>query len=292
MPDGTSLWIVDQADVQDAGLVLGAGFAVRAARADCTGWNTTFLGSVIDPSPLEPDGLVAPLDPIETGTGEALYYEVFAPDPSQPLGLRALGVGLAPRDPSRGAFVPTSDLLWPADRPVYGTSALSIGGTVYAWGCKGAGFLSADCFVAKASSLAASSSAAYSYWAGDHWSTNADDAVAVAQAGSTVSVRPDPARPEHWLMTYVPPLGTALVVRSAIAPEGPWSAPQTLGECGIEAGAGAFCGGAQQHPELVAGGAGLVLTYDARTFATDSGAAPSAFWPRLAGVIPLPPALP
>jgi hypothetical protein len=203
-----------------------------------------------------------------------------------------MGIGLAPRDPARGAFVPTSELLWSPDRPAYGSSALSAGGVVYAWGCKGSGYLTSDCFVAKASPALASSSAAYSYWAGDHWSTSADDAKPIAEgAGSVVSVRPDAARLGRWLMTYVPPLGNTLVVRSAIAPEGPWSAPVTLGACAISgAGAGAFCSGAQQHPELSADGQSLALSYDARTFATDGGPV-DAFWPQLV-ILPVPASLP
>jgi hypothetical protein len=83
-------------------------------------------------------------------------------------------------------------------------------------------------------------------------------------------------------MTYVPPLGSTIVARRAIAPEGPWSAPETLASCGLAgAGPGAFCGGGEQHPELVAPGATTVaVTYGAQTLATDAGPNADAFWPQ------------
>jgi len=297
LADGGAIWIVDQATTPDGGLALPAAFVVGSERADagCGGGSATFAGSAVAPSPLAPNGLIAPLDLVATSAGPALYYQLFASDPTQPLGLRALGVGLAPRDPTTGMFVPTSELLWSADRPTYGGSALSVGGTVFVWGCTSSGAFTSDCFVAKASDAEVASTAGYSYWTGDDWSSSADDAAPVTQGGGVVSVRPDATRAGRWLMTYVPPLGNTLVIRSAIAPEGPWSAPVTLASCALDgAGPGAFCGGGEQHAELATtGSATLALTYDAQTFVTDAGSPldARAFWPQLV-TLPIPPSLP
>jgi hypothetical protein len=145
------------------------------------------------------------------------------------------------------------------------------------------GIASDDCFVARADASGLASTAAYTYWTGSSWSTTPDDAISIVQAGSFASVRPDPAG-AGYIMTYVSPLlGSTLFARTATAPEGPWSSPTTLGACGLAgAGPGAFCSGGRQHPELSStAGRPLILTYDARTFATDGGSDGAAFSPRV-----------
>jgi hypothetical protein len=284
IPVGTdrALWLADDGSAFDVAL---------PASADCE-WTTTALGRIVDPSPLEPEGWVAPLDLVDTGGGLALYYELFAFDPTAPLGLSAVGFGVAPRDATSGRFVPTSHLLFSPDRPSFGASALRQGEQVYVWGCQSAGFLASDCFVARVPTASVASPAAYSYWAGDGWSSNPDDAVpAVRGAGSGVSVRQDGNGATRLLMTYVPPLGSTLVARSAGTPEGPWSAPVTLASCDlIGAGANQFCSGGQQHPELTPQDA-LFITYAPQSFAADAGALPHATAPHLVA-LPVPASLP
>jgi hypothetical protein len=292
MEDGGALWVVDHATLADGAVSSPAVIDVGAgAGADCASWTATVEGSALAASPIEPQGLLGPLDLASGSDGPALYYQLFAFDPSAPLGLRSLGVGVAPQDPGSGAFVPTSELLWATGRPTYGGGALRVGDMVYVYGCASSGFLTDDCFVARADASALDSTAAYTYFTGATWSPSADDAAPIAQAGGAVSVRPDPGGKPRFIMTYVTPLGSTLVARSAPAPEGPWSAPVTLASCDLDgAGPGAFCAGGRQHPELVPGGALLALTYDAATFASDAGDT-SAFWPRLV-TLEIPSALP
>ncbi len=289
LANGDALWVVDQGALPDGGSALSPTFLVAGgARADCTAWSATFEGPAFAPSPLAPNGLLVALDLVQGSEAPALYYELFVYDAAAPLGLRALGYGLAPEDAATGHFVPTSELLWSSDRPAYGGSALRMGNAVYVYGCASAGFLTDDCFVARADPSRLASTAAYTYWTGDRWSSNPDDAAPIAQGGGIISVRPAKGGATGFVMTYVPPLGSTVVARRAIAPEGPWSAPETLASCDLQgAGPGAFCGGGQQHPELLPPGAKtLTLTYDARTFATDAGANGGAFWPRLTALSP------
>jgi hypothetical protein len=282
--DGGSIWIADEATLVDGGIAPAAIAVGPGASADCSGWEGPVVGPAFAASPIAPDGLLSPLDLVAAPDRLALYYELFVSDPTQPLGLLELGVGLATRDPSSGLFVPTSDLLWSPDRPNYGTSVLVVGGSVYTFGCSSTGSFTANCFVARAALTELSSTAAYTYWTGDGWSTEVGDAAPIAEASSTVSVRPDPSGEALYIMTFVPPLGSTLVAESAPAPEGPWSAPVTLAACDLaNAGGGAFCAGGQQHPELAGAPGRLVLTYDARTF-TDAEAPRSAFWPRLVAI--------
>jgi hypothetical protein len=212
-----------------------------------------------------------------------LYYALLVPDATQPLGLRAMGSGIAFQEAPGGRFAPSSELLWSPDRPSFGSSALVVDTTAYVYGCRSDGAFSARCFVSRAPVADLATAAAYSYWDGQGWSHNVDDAAPVAEAGSSVSVRAFPTTPSglaQFIMTYVPPLGGTLEARTASAPEGPWSGPLTLANCDLTGtGPGAFCAGGQQHPELSTGGQ-LVLTYDARTFAPDAGTG-AAFWPHL-----------
>ncbi|MGH7326956.1 MAG: hypothetical protein ACREJX_01270, partial [Polyangiaceae bacterium] len=287
--DGGSLWIADSASTPDAGANVGA-FDVAAASTDCANWMSTFTKNAVDPSPLGADDVIVPLDLVSTASGVLLYYELFALDASQPFGLRGLGTGLAIRDVATGHFTPTSDLLWSPDRPTYGQSALVVGSDLFVWGCQGVAPLDDACFVAKASANPASA-ASYSYWNGLGWSSNADDAVAIVHAGGSVSVRVDPSRSSAFLMTYVPPLGDTLVVRSSLAPEGPWSGPITLARCSLDGANGnRFCAGGEQHPELASTAATLALTYDAVAFESDGGFGPPTA-PVLANV-PVPSSLP
>jgi hypothetical protein len=280
--DGGALWIADQAALPDAGGAAAAFFIPAGARANCDDWTASPTAPAFEPSPLAPDGLLSPLEVIATPGGLGLYYELFVSDSTRPLGLRELGIGLAMRDASSGRFVPTDELLFSPDRPSYGTSALLVGTTAYVYGCASSGAFSANCFVARAEVESLTSTTGYSYWTGEDWSSEIDDATPITQASGTVAVRGDPTGEARYIMTFVPPLGSTLMAQSAPAPEGPWSASVTLGTCDLaNAGEGAFCAGGQQHPELSGASGLLILSYEAASFATDAGASGTAFWPRI-----------
>jgi hypothetical protein len=285
MAEGGSLWVASQADMADGGVTLAAAFGVSGAAAPGCAWSSTLEGTAIDPSPLDPAGLLVVLDMVQTAQGLAAYYVLFASDPTMAFGLRLLGYGVAPQDAATGRFSPTGELLWSGDRPSYGSSALVAGGWLYVHGCKSNAPLTDDCYVARVDPASIASAAAYVYWTGSAWSSNPDDAVPIASAGGTVSVRPDPAGKPRFLMTYVAPFGTSLIARSAIAPEGPWSAPAEVARCVLDpAIPGAFCGGGEQHPEVMAGSGQMVLSYDDRTFSAEAGADAHGFWPEVVAV--------
>jgi hypothetical protein len=113
---------------------------------------------------------------------------------------------------------------------------------------------------------------------------NVEDAQAIVKGvASVIAVRPDSMNPTRLIMTYVPALGSKLVARSALAPEGPWSEPVVLASCDLGgAGPQTFCSGGQQHPELAPPGS-LALSYDAH-WINDGGTSIESAWPRLAVV--------
>jgi hypothetical protein len=278
---GGALWVADNGAIAD-GAVGPVAFVVGpGATGACVGWSIGAPVAALSPSPLfAGDALLVPLDLVATPGGLGVYYELLVSDSTQPLGLREEGIGLAMGGAAGGPFVSSGELLWSADRPSYGSSALVVGAQAYVYGCRSDAAFSEACFVARADVGALASTAAYAYWSGNGWSSNADEAAPISEGGVTVSVRADPTGAPRYLMTYVPPLGDTLVARTAPAPEGPWSAPATLATCALDgAGANAFCAGGQQHPELSRGG--LTVSYDARTFASDARAGGAAFWPRV-----------
>ncbi|XYH93655.1 DUF4185 domain-containing protein [Sorangium sp. So ce1128] len=286
--DGSVLWMFDTArttdgeDIPNAALsapeVLGADCGAKAASPPAPAF-----------APPRGDVILGALDGVALDTGPAFYVARYQVDPSAPLGLRLEGTGLARRDSMTGLFVPGETLLWSADRPGYGYSAVRSGDHVYTYGCRADGAFSAACFVARARVEDVGSTTGYTYFTGSGWSHNPDDAAQIAEAGS-ISVRFSASR-RRWLMTHVQPLGRELLLRVAVAPEGPWSAPITLGACDL-AGAdeSAFCGGAHQHPEAAPEGS-LALTYGVHSFSPDSSAGAEAYWPRLT-VLELPSQMP
>jgi hypothetical protein len=282
LADGGAVWVADMGTV-NARRTPTAFVVEASASSMCGAWSARSTHVAFGSLSASAGQILVPLDLVDTPSGPALFYDSFVQDPTQPLGFRQLGVGLA-AGAADGIFVPGGDLLWTSKQPAYGSSVLVIGTTAYLYGCASAGPFVADCSLARADVADLASTAAYSYWDGSAWSHDAAAAVPVASAGSTVSVRRDPRGRDRYVMTYVPPLGDTLVARSSPAPEGPWSGPVTMARCDLAAaGEGSFCSGGQQHPELSTAGE-LVLSYDARTFASDAGTSEGAFWPRLIGV--------
>jgi hypothetical protein len=281
--DDRSLLFVAGAAETSSGHVDVPGFVVaRPAGTDCA-WSATSLGSVVAASPIRADATVSPLDLVATDVGLSLYYTLFVPDSSMTFGVRSIGVGIAPRDAASGRFVPSSELLWSADRAPYGSSALRVGDYVYAYGCVTMEFLGEDCYVARVPVAETASIVAYEYFDGATWTPDPDASSAIVRSVGPTNVRFDAAG-ARFVMTYVPPLGTVIVARTAIAPEGPWSEARTLATCDLTGADGAFCGGGEQHAlDGIAPGS-VAVTYSARAFvALDAGAAIS----RLV-VLPLP----
>jgi hypothetical protein len=191
---------------------------------------------------------------------------------------------VAAQDPSDGIFRPEQALLWTADRPTYGTAAVTTGGDVYALACEPARFLDADCYVARAPATSADDEGAYGYYVGGgEWSPRVDDAWPMTSGGSSVDLAWLPGA-GRWLLAYVPPLGNTIVVRSGLTPEGPWSAPVPAATCDL-ADPDMFCGGVHLHPVLAAPAGSIVLSYAAASLSPDvaarRAAEPLKWWPRL-----------
>ncbi len=248
------------------------------------------LGGAISLTPLfdmttVTDGaLLSALDGVVLDDGAALYFARYLPDPAEFFGVRLIGYGVAFRDPDGDVYQPQASLLFTADRPSYGSAALRVGDWIYAFGCRPADAFQADCFVARVPVDQMGNETAYHFYrGGGEWTSNADEAGAIASANAPLSVRWDELS-GLYLMTYVPPLSSELTLRTAQAPEGPWSEARVLARCKIpDDDPGAVCTGGLQHPER--GAALFSLSYGVVSLSDDAparmAAAPTAYWPRL-----------
>jgi hypothetical protein len=234
----------------------------------------------------------AALAPVSRADGAWLYVSRWVSDGTAE---RLDGFGIATLDATTARFTPRTRLLWTADRPSFGTTAVIAGDDVYTYGCrKGRGFAS-DCFVARAPFSRLDDETAYAYASGGgHWSARVDDAWPVVEASGEVSVAYDPGR-ARWLMAYAEPLGRYILLRTGLGPDGPWSAPLPFLRCALPVDdPQAFCAGVSLALELrdALVPEDVVLTYAPATFT--AGALDHderAYWTRLAHA-PAPNALP
>jgi hypothetical protein len=178
--------------------------------------------------------------------------------------------------------------LWTSDRPAYGTAAVTSEGTAYVYGCLGAGFLDANCYVASVPAASLGDEAAYQYYVGGgRWSASVDDAWPMVSAGTEMDVTWVPGQ-SRWLMAYAPPLGTTIVLRSGLSPAGPWSAPIPAVTCDL-ADPDMFCAGVHFHPSVAAPRGSVALSYAIASLSSDAAtrqaSAPLAWWPRLISLV-------
>jgi hypothetical protein len=264
-PSGNTLFVVDSARV---GGTMVANATLRAPASasidDCLA-SANPAGEGVSPALPSSDSALSGL---AVGPATWLFFSQGAGDGLAMLG----GAGGAP--------------LWTSDRPAYGTAAVQTGGQVYVFGCLPARFLDADCYVARAAPASITDEAAYAYYVGGGlWSPRIDDAWPTTSAGTSMDVAWVPSA-SRWIMVYAPPLGSTLVARSGLAPEGPWSAPIQLATC-VLADSDMFCTGVHLHPSLTRPGF-VVLSYAAASLSSDVAARrvsePTKWWPRLAAV--------
>jgi hypothetical protein len=102
-----------------------------------------------------------------------------------------------------------------------GQAAL-IGEQLYAFGCEDT--LYHPCRLARVELVAAFERDAWEFWTGSEWSPSSSDAVTLLEADTMFSVHYNP-HVDRYLAVYGDRQAGAIVLRSAVQPEGPWSAP-------------------------------------------------------------------
>lgn len=112
-------------------------------------------------------------------------------------------------------------LLFSADEPALGTAALVVDDDLYAYACDGDGF-DKPCILARSPLAEATQRGAWRFWDGDAWVAEAAAAEPVFTAHTIASVHHN-AYLGAYLLIYNRPLDNDLYLRTAPAPEGPWS---------------------------------------------------------------------
>lgn len=197
-------------------------------------------------------------------TGLVLYQKVRR---SSDGSFQSVSVGVA--RVKDGATTATRDPapLFASPEPLFGSSGTYADSTyLYAYACDVTGFLDTTCKVARALVTQGDQRSAYTFYDGSQWGADISKAAIVvhnASSGFSVSYN-------TWLGAYLAVhselLGTGMKLRTAPAPEGPWSDAITVAADGVgilpntDGKFGNYLG--TQHPEQgSADQRDLVVTY-------------------------------
>jgi hypothetical protein len=224
------------------------------------------------------------------GGALVLFFVYVRLDPRAPLGFVVEGSGVATGtvdpiqvDASRAARLPASE-------PPLGSALLVHGGSAFVYRCAPGESLRGGlfpCVVAQVARSALADVSAYRYFvAGRGFAGTLDEASIVVEGAPEFTV----AFNRHlgrFLMVYVEPFSREVSVRTASAPEGPFSEKRALWPCSLPAGApNAYCYGAKEHEGL--GGADdrvIAFTYNTNSTAWRELVEQSElYWPRLVTV--------
>lgn len=112
-------------------------------------------------------------------------------------------------------------LLFTDEAQDYGVAALIDGGWLYAYACNGDGW-GKPCRVARVAPEDVLDRAAWSFWDGDDWQGDVDRSAEIFDGNAQITVSWSPAL-DRFVATHMDGVGDTVVLRTAPAPEGPWS---------------------------------------------------------------------
>ncbi len=193
---------------------------------------------------------------VSDGDRAVIFYVNMATGPDGPWDFSSRSGSVAtwtdPGAPAQRVEPP----LFSDDEPDWGAAAVLVGDHVYTYACEGR---SKGCKVARVPFAEATSRAAYRFFDGDRWSTHWEDATEVFDGAPLFSVH-ESAHLGAFVALYMAPGDDEMRVRTAPAPEGPWSDAAPFGE-GKEPSE-SFDYAFIAHPELAReGGAVEIASY-------------------------------
>jgi hypothetical protein len=166
--------------------------------------------------------------------------------------------------PQRPVIYPNAehpDLLFTANQPSFGASALVVGDTLYSYGCYNSEF-SVACVLGRVALENVLDLSSWTFYAGNGtWSSNVSDAEFVFTGNFIMNVSWN-----NYLQCYVAvynaPLSQNVMMRTAPNPEGPWSREVQAFTALAPAPGQSPIDDAQAHPEYnVNGGQTMFVTY-------------------------------
>ncbi|MGO9336160.1 MAG: DUF4185 domain-containing protein [Terracidiphilus sp.] len=212
---------------------------------------------------------------VDPATGQALvFYSLVSALPGA-FNFQSVGSSVAmwqspSQQPVRPTITPTvvsghPDLLFNENEPAFGSASLIADGTLYVYGC-GIPSSSNDqgCRLGKVVAANVQNRSAWSYFAGNgNWSAQVGDAVPAFIGDSILSVARNNYL-QQYLAVFSEPFSNSVMMRTAPAPEGPWSVA-TLAFTAMQPASG-WVYDAHAHPEYDAnGGQTIYVTYSRAT---------------------------
>ncbi len=164
----------------------------------------------------------------DEGRKGIIYYANMQTGPGGQWDFRSVSGSVAAWNDPDAPAVRVEPPLFGDEEPDWGSAAVRVGKDVFVYACDFDGSRK-PCLVARVPFEAAAERGRYRFWAGDGvWSRDWREAIAVFDGGSLFSVHFN-AYLGKYLAVYLPSIDSVFRLRTADAPEGPWSEPQTFG---------------------------------------------------------------
>jgi hypothetical protein len=242
-------------------------------------FNTAHQGNPCQQQPcgarwaLWPGSMVA--DPARSRS--LVFYQLVSAQPGN-FNFQAVGYSVAtwqifaglPQRPVINPGAQYPDLLFTEGEPAFGSAALTVGDTLYAYGCSTSDFAVA-CKLGRVDLGSVTDRSAWTFYAGNGvWSSQIGDAIGVFTGNSILNVSWN-AYLQQYVAVYNSPLAQNVTMRTAPNPEGPWSREVKAFTALAPAAGGSPVSDAQAHPEYnVNGGQTMFVTYSRATGAFSS----------------------
>lgn len=163
-----------------------------------------------------------------------------------------------PQRPTINSSAAHPDLLFGQNDPPFGASAFAVGDTLYAYGCSSSDF-SVPCFLGRVALENVLDLSSWTFYAGNgSWSSKLSDAQFVFTGNPILNVSWN-SYLQRYVAVYNSPLSLPVMMRTAPAPEGPWSREVQAFTAVSNSGS---VDDAQAHPEYnINGGQTMFVTY-------------------------------
>ena len=201
-----------------------------------------------------------------------VFYQLVSAQPGN-FNFQAVGYSVAtwqnfadlPQRPVINPQAEHPDLLFTQDQPAFGSAALVVGDTLYAYGCDTSDF-SVACELGRVDLASVTDLSAWTYYAGDGtWSANIGDAMWVFTGNPILNVSWN-GYLQQYVAVYNSPLSENVMMRTAPNPEGPWSREVMAFTALAPAPGQSPADDAQAHPEYnLNGGQTMFVSYSHAT---------------------------
>ena len=201
-----------------------------------------------------------------------VFYQLVSAQPGN-FNFQAVGYSVAtwqnfadlPQRPVINPQAEHPDLLFTQDQPAFGSAALVVGDTLYAYGCDTSDF-SVACELGRVDLASVTDLSAWTYYAGDGtWSANIGDAMWVFTGNPILNVSWN-GYLQQYVAVYNSPLSENVMMRTAPNPEGPWSREVMAFTALAPAPGQSPVDDAQAHPEYnLNGGQTMFVSYSHAT---------------------------